>query len=255
MSRQPRIQFPGAFYHVTSRGNRHADIFLDDFDYLTWQDIFSRTAEKFGFISHSFCQMPNHFHILLETPDSNLSNGMHFLNYLYCQHFNKRHERDGHVLQGRYNAMLVARDSYFAELGRYITLNPVRAGLAGSAVEWRWSSYRYTAGFITPPCWLETDLMLAQFGPASDNGRHAAFREFVSAGIGAASPLAKRRQRLSQHAVLAQTAAKTLAEYAEQPDRDQAIADALASGAYTRKEIAAFFGVNRLTVRRAGKNY
>ena len=253
MSRQPRIQFPGAFYHVTSRGNRHADIFLDDLDYLTWLETFGRTADKFGFISHSFCQMPNHFHILLETPKANLSGGMHFLNSVYSQHFNKRHEKDGHVLQGRYNALLVAKDSHFAELGRYLTLNPVRAGLTNSPAEWRWSSYRFTAGFATPPEWMETELMLAHFGHASDPCRYTAFRSFVADGIGAVNPLAKRRQRLSQKAIEEQAAPKSLAQYAAQSDRDAAIADAIATGAYSKKEVADYFKVNRLTVTRASK--
>jgi REP element-mobilizing transposase RayT len=254
MSRQPRIQFPGAFYHITSRGNRHADIFLDDHDYLTWQDTFGKTAERFGFLSHSFCQMPNHFHILLETPEANLSDGMQFLNSVYSQHFNKRHDRDGHMLQGRYNALLVAKDSYFAELGRYLTLNPVRAGLARHAGEWRWSSYRFTAGLAEPPAWLETELMLAHFGQNNDATRFTAFRSFVAAGMGVTNPLAKRRQRLSEQAIATRTAPKSLAEYAAHPDRDQAIANAAACGAFSKKEIADYFGIERKTVTRTAKD-
>jgi len=251
MSRSPRILFPGACYHITSRGNRRATIFLDDHDYLTWHEAFDSTTDKFGFICHSFCLMPNHFHILLETPVANLSEGMQYLNSHYSQHFNKRHERSGHVLQGRFNAELVDQETYFAELGRYITLNPVRAGLAKAAADWRWSSYRYTAGLATPPEWLEIERMLAHFGQAGDSRRFSAFCTFVNAGIGAESPLKKRRQCLSEQARQARTAPMSLADYAARPDREQAIIEAIESGAYCKKDIAEAFGINRKSVARA----
>jgi len=252
MSRQPRIQFPGAFYHITSRGNRRADIFLDDHDYLTWHETFARTSDKFGFISHSFCLMPNHFHILLETLQANLSDGMQFLNSHYSQHFNKRHDKIGHLLQGRFNAQLVDHDSYLAELGRYIALNPVRAGLVASAAEWRWSSYRYTAGLAAPPPWLETERILACFGQISNEQRHRAFRAFVAGGIDSDNPLKKRRK--SQKATpQSSVAPQPLAAYATQSDRKTAISDAISSGAYSKKDIAEAFGVSKKTVTRANR--
>jgi REP element-mobilizing transposase RayT len=250
MSRQPRIQYPGALYHITSRGNRRATIFLDEHDYLVWHETFSKTANKFGFVSHSFCLMPNHFHILLETQLANLSEGMQFLNSHYCQHFNKRHEKVGHLLQGRFNAELVDQNSYFAELGRYITLNPVRAGLVRSAAEWRWSSYRYTAGFATPPDWLEIDRMLSHFGEAK-NKQHAAFCTFVANGLSASNPLKGRRKRLSQQALETHTPPQPLANYAARADRAQALSDAISSGAYTKKDIAEAFGISRKSISRA----
>ncbi|MGO4378326.1 REP-associated tyrosine transposase [Pseudoduganella sp. RAF53_2] len=253
MSRQPRIQFPGAIYHITSRGNRRAHIFLDDHDYLTWHKTFATTAEKFGFISHSFCLMPNHFHILLETMQANLSKGMQFLNSHYSQHFNKRHGKDGHLLQGRFNAQLVEHDSYFAELGRYIALNPVRAGLVECAADWRWSSYRYTAGLATPPHWLETDRILAHFGQRDNDLRHKAFRAFVASGMDCSNPLKGRLKSQKPDATQSQPAPKPLADYACRPNRNSAIADAISSGAYSKKDIAEAFGVSKRTIGRAAK--
>ena len=251
MSRQPRIQFPGALYHITSRGNRRASIFLDEHDYLVWHETFSKTANKFGFISHSFCLMPNHFHILLETQLANLSEGMQFLNSHYSQHFNVRHQKSGHLLQGRFNSELVDEDAYFAELGRYITLNPVRAGLVKNAAEWRWSSYRYTAGLATPPDWLEIDRILSHFGEATNNLRNTAFCAFVASGLDAGNPLKGRRKRLSLQALATHTAPKPLAHYAARADRAQALADAVSTGAYSKKDIAEAFGISRKIISHA----
>jgi REP element-mobilizing transposase RayT len=157
MSRPPRTQFPGAFYHVTARGNRKANIFLDDLDYLTWHSLVARAAERFGFVAHAYCQMPNHFHLVLETPLTNLSEIMHFLNCVYSLQFNARHGLSGHVLQGRFHSVLLEREAHFLELARYVTLNPVRAGLVQRAEDWRWSNYRATAGMAEAPAWLNTE--------------------------------------------------------------------------------------------------
>lgn len=189
MSRPPRPLIPDACYHVTARGNRKANIYLDDRDYLVWHDLVARTADRFGFVCHAYCQMPNHFHMLLETPMPNLSEGMHFLNCTYSQHFNVRHGLTGHVFQGRFHSVLLEEESHFLELLRYIALNPVRAGLVASAEDWRWSSYRATAGLVAAPEWLDTSTVRKRFHGTSDAERIQAFRDFVSAGIGLHSPL------------------------------------------------------------------
>jgi hypothetical protein len=124
--------------------------------------------------------MGNHYHLLLETPKPNLSRGMHRINSIYSQKFNLRHERVGHLLQGRFKAILVEKERHLLELVRYVVLNPVRAGLTGHAGGWRWSNYLATAGLAPVPAWLETQWTVAQFGNGPD--ARLAYREFVAAG-------------------------------------------------------------------------
>jgi hypothetical protein len=130
--------------------------------------------------------MGNHYHLLLETPEPNLSRGMHRINAVYARRFNVRHERVGHLLQGRFKAILVEKERHLVELVRYVVLNPVRAGLVREAGEWRWSNYRSTAGLAPCPRWLETEWTIAQFGRGTDARR--AYREFVGAGVGLDRP-------------------------------------------------------------------
>lgn len=136
--------------------------------------------------------MGNHYHLLLETPEPNLSKGMHQLNGSYAHRFNRLHQQVGHVLQGRFHALLVERDAHLLELCRYLVLNPVRAGLVGSAGQYRWSSYRATMGYHTAEKWLHVDWVLAQFGAHREQAR-VAYRRFVDAGVGLDSPLQNTR--------------------------------------------------------------
>lgn len=130
MARPLRIEFPGAVYHVTSRGHAKQVIFLDVRDYADFLEVLCFVVKRFNWILHAYCLMSNHYHLLIETPDGNLSRGMRQLNGIYTQQFNRRHSRVGHVLQGRYKAILVDKENYLLELCRYIVLNPVRAGIA-----------------------------------------------------------------------------------------------------------------------------
>jgi len=146
MARPLRLEFRGALYHVTSRGEGREDIYVDDADREEWLDVPGEVCGRFNWMVHAYCLMTNHYHVLLETPDGNLSRGMRQLNGVYTQRFNRAHARVGHVFQGRYKAVIVQKDAYLMELARYIVLNPVRARMVRSAREWRWSSYRATAG-------------------------------------------------------------------------------------------------------------
>ena len=136
---------------------------------------------------HAYCQMGNHFHILVETPDGNLSKGMRQLNGVYTQRFNRIHHRAGHVFQGRYKAILVQKDAYLLELSRYIVLNPVRARMVRTAKDWPWSNYRATAGMTAAPTWLETDWILSAFAKRKKKAQ-TAYRRFVSDGRNQPSP-------------------------------------------------------------------
>ncbi len=251
MSRPPRIQYPGALYHVTSRGNRRARIFHDERDHLIWMDLVGATVERFGFVVHGFCMMTNHYHLTVQTTDANLSLGMHFLNSSYAQHFNKRHDLSGHVIQGRFHAVLVDRDTQLLELSRYVPLNPVRTRLAAAPQDWPWSSYRYFAGLANSPPWLHMGWTLGMFSN-DPSQQFARFREFVHAGIGMPDPLLGATEYTNwKDAVVI-----PLREYeARYPDRDQAMAAAHASNGFTLQEIAEHFGVSTKTVGRAVKRY
>lgn len=157
MAHPLRIVFPGAIYHVTSRGNARAAIFHDDAGRDLFLGALGEVVTRFGWLLHAYCLMDNHYHLLIETSEGNLSPGMRQLNGVYTQRFNRRHARAGHVFQGRFKAILVERESYLLELARYIVLNPVRTKKVKHQGRYPWSSYAATAGAIASPAWLNTD--------------------------------------------------------------------------------------------------
>lgn len=179
MARPLRMEFPNAVYHVVSRGNRKEPVFLDDNDREHFLRILGDTTERYHWTCHGYCLMENHYHLLVETPEANLSAGMRQLNGVYTQRFNWIHKTVGHLFQGRYKALLVEKDSHLLEVMRYIVLNPVRAGIVRTPEEWPWSSYAPTAGLSRKPGFLETDWILEQFG-AEGGSRQEAYREFVT---------------------------------------------------------------------------
>lgn len=151
MSRQPRIWFPGAMYHVTSRGNRQSAIFYDDADRLSFLEWLEETRCKYPFLLHSYCLMTNHIHLQIETLDHHIQDIMKMLNSNYAIYFNKRHDLVGHVFQGRYRADIIDSARYFLEVSRYIHLNPVEAAMVQSPQDYPWSSYSsYITDDINP---------------------------------------------------------------------------------------------------------
>ena len=140
MARPLRIEFPGALYHVTSRGNARGPIFLSDCDRFDFLCVLGEVVEQTGWQCHAYCLMPNHYHLLVQTPEANLSRGMRQLNGLYTQRLNRRHDRVGHLFQGRFKAILVERESQLLELARSVVLKPVRAAIATDPERYRWSS-------------------------------------------------------------------------------------------------------------------
>jgi putative transposase len=220
--------------------------------------------------------MGNHYHLMIETVEGNLSQGMRQLNAFYSQEFNKQHGFVGHVFQGRYRAILVQKESYLLELARYVVLNPVRAGLVDDPNDWKWSSYRSMTGQCDAPVWLDTAWLLRQFGTTRRLAL-AAYRQFMLAGIGMESPLKDTRHQLvlgdqafvAQHGdrletadftavIMAQRriAVLTLDQYENNyPDRDEAMAQAYRSTAFTMIEIARHFRVSDKTVGRAVRRY
>jgi len=144
MARPLRIEFSGALYHVTARGNAREDIYRDDANRQQFLMLLQNTVNRYDWYCHAYCLMDNHYHLLIKTNTPTLSKGMKFLNGTYTQYFNRQHQRVGHVFQGRFKAILVQKDSHLLELARYIALNPVRAQMVNNAAEWR---YRATAGY------------------------------------------------------------------------------------------------------------
>lgn len=195
MARPLRIEYLGALYHVTSRGNRQEDIYIDDQDRNAFLQVLSRVCDRFNWVCHSYCLMSNHYHLMIETPEANLSLGMRQLNGVYTQNLNRNHGRVGHVFQGRYKALLVQKDSYLLELSRYIVLNPVRAGMVRSAKDWRWSSYQGTAGFVAAPDWLSVDWILSCFAKRKKVAMER-YRQFVSDGRSQASPWGQLKSQI-----------------------------------------------------------
>ncbi len=278
MSRPLRIEFAGAVYHVTSRGNACQPIFLDEEDREKFLSILAYVVDRYKWRCHSYCLMDNHYHGLIETPEPNLAEGMRQLNGVYTQHFNSRHARVGHLFQGRYKALLVEKDSHLLELCRYIVLNPVRAGVTARASQWKWSNYRATSGIARTPKFLTVDWILSQFARDRE-GAKAGYRAFVAAGVNQNSPwvdlrgqiflgtekfasrlleLLKekknaqevpRAQRLAGRPSLKELLPKTL--LAAGAARDEAVWKGNILYGYRLREIADHIGVHYSTISRA----
>lgn len=183
MSRPLRIEFPGAVYHVTARGDRREPIYRDDGDRLAQLAVMAAALDRFDAQLLSYCLMGNHYHLVLHTRQANLSRLMRHINGVYTQDFNRRHGLVGHLLQGRFKAILVDRDSYLLALCRYVERNPVAAKLVTAAGDWRWSSYRAHAGLEPAPPWLDCDGLygcLLGCAIVSDGDRRRAARQYAA---------------------------------------------------------------------------
>jgi putative transposase len=276
MARPLRIEYPGALYHITSRGDRQENIYLDDEDRETFLSVLGEVCSRFNWAVYAYCLMDNHYHLLIETPQANMARGMRQLNGVYTQRFNRRHKQVGHLFQGRYKAILVQKETYLLELSRYIVLNPVRAGVVKRVRQWRWSSYRSVIGESKASDWLETDWLLGQFGKKRGNAIEV-YRRFVQDGIKQESiwkdlkhqillgddSFVGRLQRKKPAKALEEipkrqrrSLGKSLEAYQKAyPDRDKAMATAYLSGAYSMKEIGKHFGVHYMTVSRAVRRH
>jgi REP element-mobilizing transposase RayT len=170
-------------WHVTSRGNNREDIYRDDEDRLMFLSIFVEAVRRFRWIVHAYTLMTNHYHLVIETPETTLSRGMKWMNGKYAQWFNRRHGRCGHLFQGRFKGFLVEKQGYLLTLIRYVALNPVRARMVERPEQYHWSSYRATAGLEAAPPWLTTEWALTPFGRDLIIQQQG-YREYVDAGAG-----------------------------------------------------------------------
>ncbi len=245
---------------------------MDDGDRELFLDVLAAVNECFNWTVHGYCLMGNHYHLLLETPDGNLSKGMRQMNGVYTQRFNRKHKRVGHVFQGRYKAIIVQKETYLLELARYIVLNPVRARMVRSAKDWPWSSYRASAGLADRPSWLATDWILSAFSAKRAEAIER-YRTFVADGknqptlweqlknqiyLGTDAFVQKMLSKKPANEDLSEVPlgqrramAKPLEHYvARGGDRDEAIALAYGSGGYGMKEIGEHFGLHYSRVSR-----
>jgi len=195
MSRPLRIEFPGAVYHITSRGNGKQKIFFKDNDRKIFLNLLWEVVEREKWICYAYCLMDNHYHLLVETRRPNLSRGMRELNGIYAQKLNYIRNSVGHVFQSRYKSILVEKDNYLLELCRYIALNPVRAGIVENPEDWKWSSYRATLGLTEPPKHLNISRILKNFDGSIKKSKED-YEKFVLEGIGKESPWSELRGRV-----------------------------------------------------------
>lgn len=183
MARPLRVQFPHAVYHVTARGILRQDIFFDEKDRLRFLEGFSRIHERHGVFLHAYVLMTNHLHLLLETPQANLSRAMHDLNAGYASYVRTKYARAGHVLQGRFKAAVVQKEGYLLEVSRYVHLNPVRAGIAKRPEDYRWSSYRVLIGAESAPPWLAPETTWREIGGKKSERPWREYQRYVESKI------------------------------------------------------------------------
>ena len=281
MSRPIRIEYPGAVYHITSRGNERKNIFFDDHDRKVFLGIIQQVKNRFHWLFHSYVLMDNHYHLLVETPEANLSRGMRQLNGVYTREFNHRHNRIGHLFQGRFKSILIDKDDYLVELSRYIALNPIRAGIALKADEWLWGSYRALIGIDKSPAWLTTDWILALYG--SDRKRAVAeYKSYVEKGISGEFPseelrggwilgggrfvesiqglIEEKREAQEIPRQQRQAQCKEIEEIFQTGtrqgrSREELIYRSYVDSGYTMKEIADYIGMHYISISRAIKKY
>jgi REP element-mobilizing transposase RayT len=268
MARPLRLEFSHAVYHVTGRGNARQDIVADDEDRRCFLATLAHVVDRYGWLCHAYCLMDNHYHLLFETPKPNLSQGMRQLNGLYTQAYNRRHHRVGHLLQGRFKAVLVEKEAHLLELCRYVVLNPVRAKAVPHPRQWAWSSYRATVGESERPAYVTVDWILGQFATQVHTAQER-YRAFVAEGRGQPKPWDQLRGQIylgTEDFVAKHQPNRVIRDIprcqtqAQRPslrvlfqrgrNRDRVIHTAYRRYGYRLAEIAAHLGVHYATVSR-----
>jgi REP element-mobilizing transposase RayT len=275
MARRPRLQFPGAVYHVMARGNRKSVIVDDDDDRRAFTNTFVEAAGACHVRVYSWCLMSTHYHALIDTPRGNLSAFGRMVNGEYSKTFNRRHGRVGHTFEQRFHSIVVQREKYLRRVARYIVLNPVKARLCGDAAEWRWSTHRATAGLDEVFPWLYLDWLRWAFRAEALPEAQRRYREYVRdpAGLtwsfdpGATLGTARFRKALGESqaprggdrlvpAACRRCPPPSLTQLFATADADLRSRDARILVAYSRHgyrliEIAGFLGVAPSTVSKA----
>jgi len=281
MVRPLRIEYEGATYHVTSRGDRQEPIVLDNADRLMFMRVVAEALDRFDAQVWAYCLMNNHYHLVLHTNHANLSRIMRHVNGVYTQKYNFRYGLAGHLFQGRFKAILVDTDRYLLEVCRYVDLNPVRAGLVSEPHQYEWSSYLAHAGLVESPCWLNSNPLYEQLNLPSEVATKK-YAEFVAQGAGAdlwgkylrqqiflgddafilrmqefmpgkIKPLAQVSKLQQHNPVKIKPLARYVLPGANMTKRNSRIVRAFNEGGYTQTQIAEAFGVSSSTVSRVIK--
>ncbi len=168
-----RIEYPSAWYHVMNRGRRGEDTFSDKKDFTTFLSVLQEVSEVFHLRVAAYCLMSNHYHLLVQTPEGNLSRSMCHINGVYTQRYNRRHQIDGQLFRGRYKSILVEEDSYLLELSRYIHRNPVRVKKCESVEKYPWSSHQGYVSSTKKWSWLHKRFLLNMFADHASKAKSA----------------------------------------------------------------------------------
>ena len=282
MARPLRIEYSGALYHVTSRGNEKKPIFKEEGDREVFLELLDSVNKRYNWMCHAYILMNNHYHLVIETPEGNLSKGMRQLNGVYTQVFNKRHRRVGHLFQGRYKAILIQKESHLVEVCKYVVLNAVRAGLVRNPKEWRWSSYCATVGIAKPHACLTTDWILGQFGTKKLKTSRKRYMKYITNGreeeslwsnlkgqiLLGGEDFAERflsyvkEKREIEEIPRSQRFASRLTldrlfegkENQNREERNRRIREAVENNGYTQKEVAKYLKIHYSTISRIMKN-
>lgn len=277
MARSARVQFPGAVYHIWARGNHQENIYFSDQDRKLFIRLLAATAKRMNWICHAYCLMTNHYHLLLETPDGLLSNGMSYVNGVYTQKINRRYGLTGHLFQERFHSKLIDGNPQFLATVRYIIRNALEANMVEDAGDWPWSSYRATTGQEKPPDFLMVDQVLSLLS----NDRRTAqkiFREFIHtkdneeallnmshqivesikiSTINRAAPSIDIHRSLRpvprKQKIIGRPSLETMFEGIgcyDHEKRNHAIMRAYQQYAYTQSEIGNFLGLHRASISR-----
>jgi REP element-mobilizing transposase RayT len=272
MARPLRLEYAGALYHITSRGNERQAIYAENGDFELFLSLLANVCGQYNWVVHAYCLMTNHYHLLVETPDANLSKGMRQLNGTYTQAFNRKHQRVGHLFQGRFKSILVDQDAYLLELSRYIVLNPVRAKMVSTPDDWPWSSWHSMMGNTPSPDWLATDNLLGMFAKQRKTAQKK-YADFVQQGIGiklwdhltnqvflgsdafVQTHLTQMKEQVKDLSDVPKRQQRSIAPALGQfqqlhKTRDDAIKAAYQSGSYTLKALGDYFGLHYSRVSR-----
>ena len=195
MSRPVRIEFPGASYHVTSKGREGQTVFLDDEDRGVFLNVVENVVDRFDWLVHSYILMQDHYDLVVEVPGANLSKGMRQLNGVYTQHYNRRHGQEGPIFQGRFKSVLFEKKNYLLPICRHVVTNPSRQDNSQSYSSYKWSSYRPLAGQVRKPKLLHSQDVMGHFGKREKDAQRK-YRDYIRQGLKAESPLENRTNQV-----------------------------------------------------------
>lgn len=267
MARPLRIEFPGALYFITTTGNANQSVFLDTADAEIWLEVFENVCKRHGWICYAYCLLGDHYIIAVETPEPNLSKGMRQLNGVYTQNFNRKHNRGGHVFQGRYKSVLVQKDKYLADLIKYILFLPVKSGFVRYPYQFKWSNCKYLLDKEECPDWINNADIKSLYKDIESE-----FTDIVNSSetipekikkqiyLGSDDFIADMQENVDKDRDLREIPkvqrAKPINEYLiSSKTKEEAIGKAYLSGDFTLQQLADHFSLHYSTISRIVKGH